>query len=110
MVATGSFGGWPEPPADAGVVRGMDGIRLEPARPNPAASTATFTFEMPATARVRLTVHDASGRTVAVLAEGVFGAGRHTTVWDASGFPSGIYACRMETDRAVTVRRIALIH
>ena len=52
--------------------------------------------------RVRLTVHDILGRSVAVLAQELLDAGQHTRVWtgtDESGIPvaSGVYWIRLET-------------
>src|SRR5690606_8863100 len=66
------------------------GVRLEVA-PNPFRDGAAVTLTLARPAHVRLTVHDALGRAVAVLAEGDYGAGRHEVALDAMGLPAGVY-------------------
>jgi len=64
--------------------------------PHPANPSVTVAFELDAPGRARLTVLDAAGRRVALLAEGTFPAGRHAFTWrgrDGAGrpLPSGVY-------------------
>jgi hypothetical protein len=47
--------------------------------------------------RVRLTVHDMSGRLVATLRSGVDRAGPHTALWHTSRLPAGMYVIRLRT-------------
>jgi Tol biopolymer transport system component len=51
-------------------------------RPNPFARTTSIPFALPVESPVRLEVFDPQGRSVAVLAEGVFPAGFHAVEWD----------------------------
>ena len=88
--------------------------RLLAACPNPFGPSAVIGFELPARARVDLSVYDVSGRLVSRLAEGEFGAGMHKVAWhgrDESGerLPAGVYFVRMETQRRSTLRKIVLV-
>lgn len=77
--------------------------------PNPFNPTTTITYSVPVASDIRLTVHDALGREVAVLAEGVKTPGTHRAVFSAGGGPglaaragdlaSGVYLCRLTARR-----------
>jgi hypothetical protein len=78
-------------------------VRLEPAYPNPASGPAVFALELPVGEGIRLSIHDAGGRQVRVLASGDFAAGLHRFRWngeDEQGRPvgSGIYWARVTDD------------
>ncbi len=77
--------------------------------PNPSQARTTLRFTLDKSAPVRLTVHDALGREVAVLADGVREAGVHTVVLDGRGLPAGVYAWRLETTGHVQTGRITLL-
>lgn len=76
-------------------------IAFAPPAPNPVASGGTsLSFSLPQSARARLDVFDARGRKVRTVADGDFGAGTHTLMWDvrdASGqdVSSGTYYGRL---------------
>ena len=75
--------------------------------PNPTAGRATVAFSVEAAGAVRLSVHDALGREVAVLAEGAVEAGAHRVELDASAWPAGVYLVRLATaDGRVAAERI----
>ncbi|MGD8396755.1 MAG: FlgD immunoglobulin-like domain containing protein, partial [Candidatus Eiseniibacteriota bacterium] len=83
--------------------RGVVGTRLArlDAAPNPFAAGTLLRWVMPAAGRLRITVHDASGRWVATLADERHAAGPVTLGWDGhddAGAPlgSGIYFVRIE--------------
>ena len=61
LVATGSFGGWPDPPPKRIYLRRRRILVLEPARPNPFSRSTSIGFSFPREANARLTVHDAAG-------------------------------------------------
>jgi hypothetical protein len=69
---------------------------LEAARPNPFASSTAFQYTLPKEGTVRLSIHDVTGREIAVIDEGKRSAGPHSIIWygrDRSGerVPSGVY-------------------
>lgn len=67
---------------------------LEEAYPNPFQQQVTVPFTLPEAARVTVTAYDVLGRRVAIMADGEFGAGRHTAHLDATGLASGAYFIR----------------
>jgi hypothetical protein len=81
--------------------------------PNPFRSATELPYVLPHGGQHRLAIYDVQGREVAVLAEGVQSAGRHTLRWegrDASGaeLPTGVYFLRLETAGQVEARRLVI--
>jgi uncharacterized delta-60 repeat protein len=66
-------------------------LSLDSPRPNPAGGATEIRFSVPAAGPVTLTLYDALGREVAVLADGHLQAGPHAAPVDASLLPSGLY-------------------
>lgn len=64
--------------------------------PNPFNPSTTIRFSLAGETRVTLDIFAVNGAKVATLAEVTMSAGEHEVVWDASGFPSGIYFCRLK--------------
>jgi hypothetical protein len=64
--------------------------------PNPFNPSTVINYQLPAVSLVTLKVFDMLGREVATLVNGERGAGTHSTVWDASGYPSGVYVYRLQ--------------
>lgn len=77
--------------------------------PNPFNPTTTFTFALPETAPVRLTIFDLNGRTVAQLINEELPAGRYSLPFDASNLASGIYLYRLTGGAFTKTRRMMLI-
>jgi len=67
------------------------GPRLLHVFPNPSAPRATFTLEVAEPQQVRVTLHDAAGRRVAVIYEGVLTRDTHRFEVDVPGLASGVY-------------------
>ena len=93
-----------EPPA-----RSAAAGYLREAYPNPFRSMTRIAFALPEPMPVRLTVYDVLGREVAVLAEGVRGAGQHTVTFDAGGYANGLYLYRLVTPRRVETGRVVRV-
>lgn len=96
-----------EPPADAALAGATAAVRLAAPVPNPTAGRATLGYELGENAAMRLSVFDALGREVAVLAAGVQAAGAHRADVPA-GLPPGLYLVRLSTDAATTVQRLTV--
>ena len=77
-----------EPGVDNGAVLALDG-------PNPFRSRTRLAVTLEATSVVRLTVHDALGREVAVLANGPLPGGRQVLTLDAGDLAPGVYVARL---------------
>ncbi|HET9940705.1 MAG TPA: FG-GAP-like repeat-containing protein [Candidatus Eisenbacteria bacterium] len=90
-------------------------VQLHQNYPNPFNPETTIRFTLPESRKIRLTVHDAQGRLVAVLANQQIAAGRHEVPWhgkNAEGHPvaSGVYFYRLATDDgAVQSKRMVLV-
>ncbi|HET6567736.1 MAG TPA: T9SS type A sorting domain-containing protein, partial [Rhodothermales bacterium] len=82
---------------------------LLPNAPNPFSQQTTIRFDLPRPSAVRLVVYDMLGRSVAVLADGSYPAGRHALTLDAGRFPSGVYLYRLETDGGTFTRRMLVV-
>jgi subtilisin family serine protease len=83
-------------------------FELAPVQPNPLHGAARVGFALPSASHVRLSVMDVQGREVAVLAEGVFEAGRHQVRWDgasAGRVGPGLYFVRLSVAGRSLVRR-----
>jgi hypothetical protein len=76
--------------------------------PNPAVQGTQVEYALPREARVRLTIADLQGRTLAVLADGVRPAGRHAARWEAAAARAGIYFVRLEAGGHVAAGRFAI--
>jgi hypothetical protein len=75
-------------------------VELRPARPNPFTDRVRLDYTMREPGPVRVTVHDLSGRRIAVLVDGPQPAGRQVVDWDGriggALLPSGTYVIRLE--------------
>jgi photosystem II stability/assembly factor-like uncharacterized protein len=69
---------------------------LEQNYPNPFHTSTRIGFTLPAGALAAIRVYDVLGREVAVLSNEVLTAGYHEVEWQADGFPSGVYLCRLQ--------------
>ena len=56
-----------------------------------------------------LSVYDALGREVAVLASGRQTAGEHTADWSAAGVAPGVYVVRLQAGGAVASHRVSVV-
>ena len=77
--------------------------------PNPASGPTTLSYTLAVPGAVRLTVSDALGRVVAVVAEGERGAGLHTASLDARPLAPGLYVVRVSTGGTVTARTLTVV-
>ena len=74
--------------------------------PNPFEGTATITYELPKASHVVLKVFDLLGRELAVLVDGVQGAGPQLVRLNASMWPNGVYLYRLEAGNQVATGRL----
>ena len=80
-------------------VTGVAIDRLFEVLPNPASDRFNLPFELARPGHVRLTLVNAMGEEVALIADGQFGAGRQSIGLDISGLQTGAYWCVMLTER-----------
>lgn len=78
--------------------------------PNPFNPSTSIGFVLPSDSRVKLTIYDIAGRQVEVVADGLYQAGNHQVVWNASAYPSGVYLYRLEANgNVIDTRRMILL-
>jgi M6 family metalloprotease-like protein len=77
--------------------------------PNPFARETTISFTLPEQAHTRLTIHDITGRVVAVLADREMERGTYSLVWNRECCASGIYFYILQSgDRLLTKKMTAI--
>jgi hypothetical protein len=77
--------------------------------PNPFNPATSIRWQMPDAGQVSLTVHDLLGRTVAVLADGVYPSGSHTVQLNGTGLASGMYLYTLEVGNTRITRKMLLM-
>ncbi|HLT45844.1 MAG TPA: T9SS type A sorting domain-containing protein, partial [Rubricoccaceae bacterium] len=85
-----------------------EGLGLE-VRPNPFRGKATVTLTLARPSEVEVAVYDVLGRRVAVLAGGVYGAGRHVLTLDGTDLPAGVYVVRASAGGVVAAHTVTLL-
>jgi hypothetical protein len=90
------------------------GVQLYAPAPNPMSRGGKLSYRLATAGRVRLALHDVSGRVIRVLDDGERGAGDHRVSWDgrdADGRPvtAGVYFARLSAGGAWDARRVALL-
>lgn len=81
---------------------------------NPTGADARLSYSVPEAGRVQLKVYDVAGRLVKTLVDREVAAGVHGVAWggnDSTGAPaaSGVYFCRLSTERGTASRRLVLL-
>jgi non-reducing end alpha-L-arabinofuranosidase len=61
-------------------------------------ASALISYTLQRAQHVSVTILDQRGRKIATVADGVFPAGRHETVWNAGRVPAGVYVYRVATE------------
>lgn len=77
--------------------------------PNPFNPSTCIVFRLPVSDRVTVRVYDMMGREAAVLADRFMASGSHRLEWNASGFESGVYFCRIQAGEFTAVRKMVLM-
>ncbi|MCZ7557902.1 MAG: T9SS type A sorting domain-containing protein [Bacteroidia bacterium] len=77
--------------------------------PNPFNPSTVLEYTLSSRQHATLTVHDALGRTVSVLADGMMDAGTHSTRFDADGLPAGVYVARLTVNGQMLTRSMLLL-
>ncbi|KAB2921571.1 MAG: TIGR03790 family protein [Bacteroidetes bacterium] len=77
--------------------------------PNPFNSATMLRFSIPVAGPVRLSVHDATGKEVAVPVNSVLASGQHSVPFDASLLSSGVYFYTLSTPLSSSTKKMLLI-
>jgi hypothetical protein len=94
---------------------GLAGGRRLSNSPNPFNPSTRIAFELPAPARVSMTIHNAAGRLVRTLIDDEErDRGTHVITWDGrdedgAAVASGVYFCRVDAEGLRLTRRMVLL-
>jgi hypothetical protein len=103
-------GASPKVLSEEGAISPSEPYRLSGIYPNPFNPTTAFQLTLAETQRVRIEVFDLLGRSVAMIQDGVLGAGEsHVFSFDAGHLASGRYVLRVTGEQFDTSRAIALV-
>jgi glucose/arabinose dehydrogenase len=87
----------------------LSSMQLLPNYPNPFNGTTAISFRLLAESLVRLRVFDVLGKEVATLIDETKPAGTWNVSWEAGQHASGMYFCRLQTDRHVLTQKLILV-
>jgi len=76
--------------------------------PNPFNPVTNIEFSLIKQGIVKLSIFDILGREIAVLVDEELSIGTYKVDWNASGLPSGIYFCKLETGSFSGIRKMIL--
>ncbi|MFC1607150.1 T9SS type A sorting domain-containing protein, partial [Candidatus Latescibacterota bacterium] len=77
--------------------------------PNPFNPTTTINYSLDQASKVNLVIYDRLGRKVATLEDEIKTPGNYDVTWNAEGFASGVYFCRIESGGSVVLTRKMLL-
>ena len=77
--------------------------------PNPFNPTTTIIFSVPKTMHVSLIIYNSMGQEVSKLISKDMSVGVHTTMWNASGFASGVYYYRIIAGNFIETKKLLLL-
>jgi hypothetical protein len=91
-----------------------DNYELSQNYPNPFNPSTTIEFALPEQSSVRLAVYNVLGQEVRALSKETLPAGSYKIQWDGcddsgKSVASGIYVCRLTTDRTELSRKMTLV-
>lgn len=84
-------------------------IHLAQNYPNPFNPITTIKYQITELSFVTLKVYDELANEIAILVDEEKPAGNYTVELDATGFPSGIYFYRLQTDSYIKTKKMVLI-
>ncbi|MBN1894334.1 VCBS domain-containing protein, partial [bacterium] len=82
---------------------------LENNYPNPFNPLTRIRYGLPKPTFVDIRIYDMMGREAAVLVQEKLQPGMYEAVWDAAGYPSGVYICRIVAGEFRKTRRLTLM-
>jgi photosystem II stability/assembly factor-like uncharacterized protein len=112
LAATHGRGCWT---FDLGAVLGVDPYsvipkeyRLNQNYPNPFNPETKIKFGLPKSGAVRLNIYDITGKTIETLVNQNFNPGTYEVTWNASGYSSGVYFYKIETEGFSETKKLIL--
>lgn|GEM_PF-5917958 len=86
----------------------VHGFNLGQHYPNPASGNITIPFEIRRQGRMRLSIHETTGREAWVVEDGWHAAGRYESVVPVNRLRAGVYFIRLEQGGEVMIRKLVV--
>lgn len=77
--------------------------------PNPFNPSTMFTYQVARAGLVSVKVYDVLGREVATLVNEVKQVGTYSATWNAAGFGSGVYLCKLQAGTVAETKKLILM-
>ncbi len=77
--------------------------------PNPIANSTSISFSLNQSENISLNIFDINGRLVETLADKIFEAGEHQTLFNAENFNSGIYFLKMQAGEFSRTEKLIIV-
>ena len=84
-------------------------LRLYQNYPNPFKPSTNIQFTAEKTMNVKLKIYNSKGQEVAVLFDGLVSPGSHQFKWNANGFQSGTYFCKVVSGKYTETKQMVLL-
>lgn len=87
------------------------GFKLHQNYPNPFNPITKIKFDIPnnITGNTKLVIFNIMGKEVERLFDGKLNTGSYESEWNASGYPSGVYFCRLVSENIVLTQKMLLV-
>lgn len=85
------------------------GIELLRNYPNPFNATTKIKFAFNHTSHITLRIFNVLGQEIQTLVSDELQSGAYTVIWEAHDAPSGIYICRLQTERESKMIKLVLV-
>lgn len=87
----------------------VDKFELLQNYPNPFNPSTTISYSLSERQNVTLKIYNSLAQEVATLSEGEMDAGKHRVEWNGDRFSSGIYFCRIMTEKYSRTIKLTLV-
>ncbi|MFH2050221.1 MAG: T9SS type A sorting domain-containing protein [bacterium] len=77
--------------------------------PNPFNPITEISFDLPEASHVNIEIYNITGQRITSLVDDYMEAGAYSIPWDGSGFASGVYLYRMETEHYTRTLKMILL-
>jgi len=96
-------------PTTAVEEEGQAAFSVDAAYPNPANPTTTIGFTLAEAGNVTVDIYNVAGQKVNALVDDEMSAGKHSVVWDASGFSAGVYFYTVKSGDLSKTMKVTLL-
>jgi arabinogalactan endo-1,4-beta-galactosidase len=96
-------------PTNVSNIKLTDSFQLNQNYPNPFNPSTTIQYTIPEASKVSVIIYDIMGQEISKLVDGFKNAGNYSVTWTANNIPSGIYFCRMITQKYMETKKIVFM-